>query len=157
MFSELRLILQNNPGVLVSLSFRKGSSVAEQVHRGNDFPLRVAVAIVPTDHEQDDEVPPTTAKKQMQRRRIRSIGDKRQADCDRRSVLSCLPHFDYEHEHRFTEHEQENPSQFAKQNCNASSRCTSSAPGLATHHASHSRATCWLPKMILPRRRGRRR
>ena len=41
----------------------------------------------------------------MQRRRIRSIGDKRQADCGRGSVLSCLPHFDYEHEHREAEHE----------------------------------------------------
>ena len=42
---------------------------------------------------------------QMRLRRIRSIGDKRQADCGRGSVLSCLPHFDYEHEHREAEHE----------------------------------------------------
>ena len=30
-----------------------------------------------------------------------------------------------------------------KQNCSVSSRCTWSACGLATHHASHSRVTCW--------------
>jgi hypothetical protein len=35
----------------------------------------------------------------MQRRRIRSIGDRRQADLGRRSVLSGLPQFDFEHEH----------------------------------------------------------
>ena len=31
------------------------------------------------------------------------------------------------------------------------------ALGLATHRVSPSRVTCWLPKMILPRRQGRRR
>jgi integrase len=44
-----------------------------------------------------------------------------------------------------------------KPSSNASSRSTSSALGLATHRGSHCRATCWLLRMILPRRLGCRR
>jgi hypothetical protein len=45
----------------------------------------------------------------------------------------------------------------SRQNFNASSRCKWFARGLVTHHALHSRATCWLPKMISRRRLGCRR
>ena len=37
-----------------------------------------------------------------------------------------------------------------RQNFSASSRCTWFARGLATHHVSLSRVTCWLLRMILP-------
>ena len=39
-----------------------------------------------------------------------------------------------------------------KRNSSVSSRCTWSVPGLATHHGSHSRVTCWLLRLILLRR-----
>ena len=44
-----------------------------------------------------------------------------------------------------------------KRNCNASSHCTWLARDLATRHGSLSKVTCWSPRMILPRRLGRRR
>ena len=44
-----------------------------------------------------------------------------------------------------------------KRNSSVSSRSTWFALGLAIHHGSLSRVTCWLPKMILPGRQGRRR
>ncbi|MCE2751113.1 MAG: site-specific integrase [Pirellula sp.] len=44
-----------------------------------------------------------------------------------------------------------------KQNCSVSFHCTWSALGLVIHHGSHSRVTCWSPRMILPRRSAWRR
>ena len=44
-----------------------------------------------------------------------------------------------------------------KQNCNDSFRYTWTALGSASHLGSHSRATCWSPRMILPRRSAWRR
>jgi integrase len=44
-----------------------------------------------------------------------------------------------------------------RRNSNASSHCTWFALGLATRQGSPSRVTCWLLRMILPGRQGRRR
>jgi hypothetical protein len=41
----------------------------------------------------------------MTPQRIRSKGDRHQVDHGQTDILSVLPRFDYEHEHRFTEHE----------------------------------------------------
>jgi hypothetical protein len=57
------------------------------------------------DPEHGDEDPLTTARFQRHSRRIRSKGDRRQVGHGQIGILLWFPRFDYEHEHRFTEHE----------------------------------------------------
>ena len=60
------------------------------------------------DRERDGEAPTIDERYQMHSRHIRSKGDRHQVNHGQTGILSLLPHFDYEHEHRFTEHEHDN-------------------------------------------------
>jgi len=74
-------------------------------HRYDSFELHEAI-----DHEHGEANRSATSRRRSYPRRIQLTNGTRRVDRGRSWVRSCLPHFDYEHEHRFTEHEHDAPS-----------------------------------------------
>ena len=72
--------------------------------------IAVLVLVIDTQRilEHGDEARPINDTYQMRSRRIRSKGVRRQVDLGQTGILSWLPRFDYDYEHRFTEHEKTN-------------------------------------------------